>query len=88
MTDKKETRGGMRWNSKNLYKSLKKKNYTCHWCGDSFASTITKHSRKERYCKSHHRIRMFLLRKSIDEKTRVTKKDRKRNSFRPEVWRA
>ena len=84
----KETRGGLRWNSSTIHKSMKKKDYSCHWCGESFTSTITKYSSKERYCGQHHRNRMFLLRKSIAEKSRVTKKDRKRNSFRPEVWRA
>ena len=63
MKDKKETRGGLRWNSATLYQSRKPLDHICTWCNDSFTSTGNKEKR-------------------------MTKRMRKRHTFRPEVWRA
>ena len=88
---KKENRGGLRWNSATLHESHKVRKYTCAWCEQGFKSSITKRTPNDptnpRYCSDDHRIKMFLLKKSLKNKHRVTKKDRKRHTFRPEVWR-
>jgi len=87
MKDKKETRGGLRWNSATLHQARKPLDHICAWCNDSFTSTGNK-EKGDRYCSDHHRINMFNLKQAIDNKKRVTKRMRKRHTFRPEVWRA
>jgi len=94
---KKEMRGGLRWNSAALHESHKVRKYICTWCDQGFESnsnvqSVMKRTPNDpanpRYCSDDHRIKMFLLKKSLKNKHRVTKKDRKRHTFRPEVWRA
>jgi hypothetical protein len=83
----KETRGGVRWNSSTLHQSHKPIARTCTWCGKPFTSANNK-EKGDRYCSVGHRTAMHKLKTSILNKRRVTKKTRKRHSFRPEVWRA
>ena len=95
----KETRGGMRWNSSTLYQGKKTRKYSCTWCGKKFSSKSGGQSTRleregagigiaNRYCCPDHRQKMFHLKSSLKNKRRVTKKNRKRHTFRPEVWRA
>ena len=86
---KKETRGGLRDNSATMHKLRKVREYACTWCGQTFKSVQTTGAYgDDRYCSDNHRRKMFLLKSSIKNRSRVTKKDRKRHTFRPEVWRA
>lgn len=95
LDNKKETRGRLRWNSATLHETKKVRKYDCSWCGKSFSSKSNGQSTRleregagtNRYCCSDHRISMFRLKSSLKNKRRVTKKDRKRHTFRPEVWR-
>jgi hypothetical protein len=88
---KKEMRGGLRDNSATMHKLRKVRDYACTWCGQTFKSNSNGQSTvhgDDRYCSNNHRQKMFLLKSSLQNKSRVTKKDRKRHTFRPEVWRA
>ena len=82
----KSGRGGLRPNSSILHKSHKQKSYVCNWCDKPFTSNAN-NMKGERYCSTAHRTYMFKLKQSIDNKRRVTKKERKRHTFRPETWR-
>ena len=67
-------------------KAIGKKSYVCNWCDKPFTSNAN-NMKGERYCSTAHRTYMFKLKQSIDNKRRVTKKERKRHTFRPETWR-